>query len=67
MDAFHCFETLKMTFDSYGKLEFFNSDQGSQFTSSEFVAELRNHGIQINMNGRGRGSDHAEMERFWRA
>ena len=29
--------------DSYGKPEIFNSDQGSQFTSSEFVTELRAH------------------------
>ena len=41
MDAFHCVETLKTAMDSYGKPEIFNSDQGSQFTSSEFVTELR--------------------------
>ena len=43
MDAFHCVETLKTAMDSYGKPEIFNSDQGSQFTSSEFVTELRAH------------------------
>ena len=64
MDAFHCVETLKMAVDSYGKPEIFNSDQGSQFTSSEFVAELRNHGIQISMDRRGRCLDNAKMERF---
>ena len=57
MDAFHCVETLKMAVDSYGKPEIFNSDQGNQFTSSEFVAELRAHGIQISMDGRGRCLD----------
>lgn len=41
MDAFHCVETLKTAMDFYGKPEIFNSDQGSQFISSEFVAELR--------------------------
>ena len=51
--------------DSYGKPEIFNSDQGSQFTSSEFVAELRAHGILISMDGRGRCLDNAKMERFW--
>ena len=65
MDAFHCVETLKMAVDSYGKPEIFNSDQGSQFTSSEFVAKLRAHGIQISMDRRGRCLDNAKMERFW--
>ena len=51
--------------DFYGKPEIFNSDQGSQFTSSEFVAELRAHGILISMDGRGRCLDNAKMERFW--
>ena len=45
--------------------EIFNSDQGSQFTSSEFVTELRAHGILISMDGRGRCLDNAKMERFW--
>ena len=65
MDAFHCVETLKTAMDFYGKPEIFNSDQGSQFTSSEFIAELRTHGIQISMDGRGRCPDNAKMERFW--
>ena len=42
-----------------------SSAQGSQFTSSEFVAELRAHGILISMDGRGRCLDNAKMERFW--
>ena len=54
-----------MAVDSYGKPEIFNSDQGSQFTSSEFVEELRAHGILISMDGRGRCLDNAKMERFW--
>ena len=65
MNAFHCVETLKMAVDSYGKPEIFNSDQGSQFTSSEFVTELRAHGIQISMDGRGQYLDNGKMKRFW--
>ena len=49
MDAFHCVETLKTAMGFYGKSEIFNSDQGNQFTSSEFVVELRTHDILINM------------------
>ena len=53
MDAFHCVETLKMAVDSYGKPEIFNSDQERHFTSSEFMTELRTHGILISMDGDG--------------
>lgn len=65
MDAFHCVETLKMAINRFGKPEIFNSDQGSQFTSTEFVSVLREQGITISMDGRGRCRDNAKMERFW--
>ena len=64
MDAFHCVETLRMAIERYGKPEIFNSDQGSQFTSDEFIAELERQGIRISMDGRGRCRDNAKMERF---
>ena len=57
MDAFHCAETSKTAMDSGGKPEIFNSDQGCHFTCSEFVVELRIHGIQISMDERGRCLD----------
>ena len=53
MDAFHYVETLKTAIDFYGEPEIFNSDQGSRFTSVVFAGELRVHGIQISMDGRG--------------
>jgi len=65
MDAFHCVDTLRMAVERFGKPEIFNSDQGSQFTSSEFVGELRNYSVKISMDGRGRCLDNAKMERFW--
>ena len=65
MDAFHCVDTLRMAVERFGKPEIFNSDKGSQFTSSEFVGELRNYGVKISMDGRGRCLDNAKMERFW--
>jgi putative transposase len=61
MDAFHCVETLRMAIERFGKPEIFNYDQGSQFTSDEFINELQKNGIQISMDGR----DNAQMERFW--
>ena len=65
MDAYHCVETLQEAVLHYGKPEIFNSDQGSQFTSAEFIYELREYGIRISMDGRGRCLDNAKMERFW--
>ena len=65
MEAFHCIETLRMAIERFGTPEIFNSDQGSQFTSEEFISELPKHNIQISMVGRGRCRDNAKMERFW--
>ncbi|MBI9043317.1 MAG: transposase family protein [Anaerolineaceae bacterium] len=50
-----------------GLPEIFNSDQGSQFTTKAFVSELKNAGIQISMDGRGRAFDNIIIERFWRS
>ena len=49
----------------YGKSEIFNSDQGSQFTSREFVKILKQHQEKISMDGCGRCLDNAKTERFW--
>ena len=46
--------------------EIFNSDQGSQFTSTEFTDRLAQRGILISMDGRGRALDNVFVERLWR-
>jgi len=43
-----------------------NSDQGSQFTSEEYLAPLKYHNIRISMDGRGRCFDNIFTERLWR-
>ena len=48
------------------KPEVFNSDQGSQFTSVEWLKILQAHGIKISMDGRGRCFDNIFVERLWR-
>jgi putative transposase len=50
----------------YGVPEIFNTDQGSQFTSLAFTQCLKDHGIQISMDGRGRAADNIFVERLWR-
>lgn len=48
------------------KPEIFNSDQGSQFTSTEFTGRLESAGVRISMDGRGRVFDNIFVERLWR-
>ena len=51
----------------YGKPEIFNTDQGSQFTSDNFTQVLKDHGIAISMDGKGRWMDNVFVERLWRS
>ena len=52
---------------SKGQPEIFNTDPGSQFTSESFTGVLRNQGIQISMDGKGRYLDNIFAERLWRS
>jgi len=47
--------------------EIFISDQGSQFTSVDFIKKLQEKSIQISMDGRGRAMDNIFTERLWRS
>lgn len=67
MDASWCAGVLKQTIALHGKPEIFNTDQGSQFTSEEFINVLTNNKIQISMDGKGRALDNIYIERFWRS
>ena len=61
-----CIDTLKYSLRKC-KPEIFNSDQGSQFTSKEFVSILESNNISISMDGKGRSLDNIMIERFWRS
>lgn len=66
MDASFCVDCLEAAIKDYGAPEIFNTDQGSQFTSEIFTGVLRNSGIIISMDGRGRALDNIFVERLWR-
>jgi putative transposase len=66
MDSSFCVECLEDAIGKYGKPEIFNSDQGSQFTSTDFTDVLHKHHINISMDGRGRALDNIFVERLWR-
>ena len=67
MDAGFCIEALKEALATYGPPEIFNSDQGSQFTSTDFTDVLKDAKVKISMDGRGRWIDNRMIERLWRS
>ena len=66
MDATLATDVLKDALAKYPKPKIFNSDQGSQYTSYEHTNTLKEHDIQISMNGKGRSIDNIVIERFFR-
>ena len=68
MDTGFCVEAVEEAFRTTGrKPQIFNTDQGSQFSSDEWVACLQSHDIQISMDGKGRWMDNVFIERLWRS
>lgn len=65
MDTRFCLEALSEALERFGRPEIFNSDQGSQFTSSAFTSLLDANDIKISMDGKGSWRDNIIIERFW--
>lgn len=65
LTADFCVDCLKDAL-SYGRPEVFNTDQGCQFTSAEFINVLEDAKIAISMDGKGRAIDNIFIERLWR-
>ena len=65
LDADFCVEALKAALQT-GKPEIFNTDQGAQFTSEDFLGPLEKAKVRISMDGRGRVFDNIFIERLWR-
>jgi putative transposase len=66
MDTGFCLEALDEAIQRYGAPEISNTDQGSQFTSQEWINRLLAALIKISMDGRGRFLDNIFIERLWR-
>jgi len=67
MDTAFCIEAVEESLARYGKPDIFNTDQGSQFTSSDFTGLLLGEDIKISMDGRGAWRDNVFVERLWRS
>lgn len=59
-------ELLAEAIRVHGKPGVINSDQGSQYTSAHWEGFLKDNGIKISMDGKGRATDNAFIERFFR-
>lgn len=66
LDISGCIECFNEAVAKHGRPYMLNSDQGSQFTSKEWVNTLQSHDIVISMDSKGRWSDNVYVERFWR-
>jgi putative transposase len=66
LESSFCVSALEWALNQ-GCPEIFNTDQGAQFTSQDFIKPLENRGIVISMDGRGRALDNVFVERLWRA
>ena len=67
LDTGFCVAALNEALAKHGTPEIFNTDQGCQFTSEAFTGVLKDAGIQISMDGKGRCMDNVFIERLWRS
>ena len=67
MDTSLVMDVLDEALLKYGKPEIFNTDQGSQYTSYIHTQKLKDNGVTISMDGKGRATDNIAIERFWRS
>ena len=67
LESDFCIDALEEALEKHGQPEVFNTDQGSQFTSKNFIHELVKREIKISMDGKGRALDNVFIERFWRS
>ena len=67
MDTEFCVDALEEALSRYGTPEIFNTDQGAQFTSDAFTTVLKDAGVRISMDGKGRWIDNVFIERLWRS
>lgn len=67
MEAMNAVEALEEAFAKYGQPEIVNTDQGSQFTATDFTDAVLRRGIRLSMDGKGAWRDNVFVERVWRS
>lgn len=67
MSARWCADLVQEGINLHGKPEIINTDQGVQYTSEIFTQTVLDNGIKLSMDGKGRATDNAFIERLWRS
>ena len=67
LEATHAREVIEQAFARHGAPEIVNTDQGSQFTATEFTDVVLARGCRLSMDGRGAWRDNVFVERLWRS
>lgn len=67
LETSFCLEAFEDAIEHHGRPGIFNTDQGVQFTSREFVDAVLGKNIRFSMDGRGRALDNVFVERLWRS
>jgi putative transposase len=67
LEACHAKEIIERAFTRFGVPQIVNTDQGSQFTASEFTDAVLSRGCKLSMDGRGAWRDNVFVERLWRS
>lgn len=57
---------VEQAITAHGRPEIVNSGQGSQYTCAHWLETLAVHNIQVSMDGKGRATDNAFIERWFR-
>lgn len=66
LEACHAVDVLEQAFATFGAPDIVNTDQGSQFTASEFTEAVLARGCKLSMDGQGAWRDNVFVERLWR-
>jgi putative transposase len=67
LEAVHAKDVIEQAFQRYGIPDIVNTDQGSQFTATEFTEVVLAQGCRLSMDGRGAWRDNVFVERLWRS
>jgi putative transposase len=67
LEASHAVDVLRQALSQFTAPQIVNTDQGSQFTATEFVDLVKDSGCKVSMDGRGAWRDNVMVERLWRS
>lgn len=67
MDLMLVLLAITKAMEDYGVAEMINTDQGSQFTTRDWIGMVEDLGVWISIDGRGRALDNVYIERWWRS